>query len=164
MSDIQRTVIRDEGERVLVRNNHALGLVFAGFAAIPMLVPFKANASYVGTWLTSAGAVAFLVVGLGLFLWRRSLELDFLRRTSTLRSGFWPSVRCDSAPLAGVSDVSLVERRAFACGTTYVLAFTLPNGASFTFFETPERDEALEERAKWLARLRQDATVRAVAA
>ena len=154
MSDIQRKLIRDTGERVVIRNNHQLGAVFFALAAIPLFVPFRATTPY-GIVLTSLGACAFVALGTGLFLWRNSIELDLAAGTCVRRSGFWPRVQRTTGLLSMVTSVRIDERRhRFGRRTTYEVSFTLGGEEAFTFFETPERTEAVEVQEDWLARLK----------
>lgn len=154
MSDIQRTLIRDRQQVVVIRNNHQLGVVFLALAAIPLLVPFKTSVTLYGTALTTVGTIAFLAIGVLALLWRNAIELDLGARTCTLRSGWWPRVRSTTGPLSRVTGVRIDERRhRFGRRPTWEVAFALGGDEAFTFFESHERDEAAEVRELWLARL-----------
>jgi hypothetical protein len=159
MGGIQRTLIRDEGERVVIQHNHYLGLVFVAFAAIPLLVPFKSTWSQAGLWATSAGALAFAAVGLAYFLQRRKLELDLRGGRCAFTSGTWPTLRTLRGELDKIQDVRVECRRSGrglrrGPSTTFEVRFAIQGVLEpFTFLETRDGGEALDLQRRWRARL-----------
>jgi hypothetical protein len=154
MSNIQRTLIDDDGERVVLRYNHYLGLVFVAFAAIPMLVPFKSSASELGTLLTSIGAAASALFGVVLLLRRHSIALDFRARRFVLTKGFWPRLARHEAPLSAIRTIDVRERGHGRRQPTFEVRLWIDReNEAFSFFESPDRQEALDVMQRWRARL-----------
>lgn len=153
MSTIQRIVIEDSGSRVALRNNHQLGLVFALFAAIPLMAPFHSTSSGLGALLTTAGALGFLALGAIVFLRRRALKLELTARTLRVESGYWPWIAVREGPLNWIRSVELVESRKRARPTWEVRFALEGDEAPFVLFESERREEALEVQRSWRERL-----------
>jgi hypothetical protein len=159
MGRIQRTLIRDEGERVVIRHNHYLGLVFVAFAAIPLLVPFKSTSSQAGLWITSGGGLVFAALGLYYFLQRRELVLDLRAGRCAFTSGTWPTLRTLRGELTRIQDVRVEERTTgrglrLRPATTFEVRFAIQGVLEpFTFLETSDASEALDLQRHWRTRL-----------
>lgn len=154
MSSIQRTLIQDDGQRVVLSYNHYLGLVFVAFAAIPMLVPFKTTSGQLGTTLTSVGAVALLLLGTALFLRRRSMAFDFRARRFELIKGFWPCTSHHVAPFEQIRSIEVFEKPHGSRRRTFEVRIWIEReNDAFTFFETPDRSEAFDTQMHWQKRI-----------
>ncbi|MCC7014290.1 MAG: hypothetical protein IT454_17150 [Planctomycetes bacterium] len=153
MTNIQRTLIKDDGQHVVLAYNHYLGLVFVAFAFIPMLVPFKATSGALGNAVTSGGAALFAVVGSVLFLRRNALALNFRTRRFVLTKGFWPRPSRHEGSFEHIRAIDLFERRHGRKRPTYEVRILIDReSAAFPFFESPDREEALDELHRWQAR------------
>ena len=156
MSDIQRMLLKDEGDRAEIRNHHTLGLVFLGLAGIPMLMPFRVTDAGIGTVISIGGAAALASFGLGCFLWRRVLVIDFIARRVRTTHGFWPFAMPRELAIEGLRSVELVEK-SNARRPSFEVCFRIEgDGAPLVFFESADRNEAQEVRAHWAARLAPD--------